>query len=97
LSSSVFSRTDTSTDSERFYVSVLDFLDHPDEQDEVRDLLNWWNWLQFFYSFHIFEADTFFNSQVFPGYVTHKNTVTKQSALARLKEKRAQQCRNMEP
>ena len=43
-SSSVFCRTDTSTDSERFYESVLDFLDHPDEQNEVRDLLNWWNW-----------------------------------------------------
>lgn len=42
-SSSVFCRTDTSTDSERFYQSVLDFLDHPDEKDEVRDLLNWWN------------------------------------------------------
>jgi len=43
-SSSVFCRTDTSTDSERFYESVLDFLDHPDEENEVRDLLNWWNW-----------------------------------------------------
>ena len=43
-SSSVFCRTDTSTDLERFYESVLDFLDHPDEQNEVRDLLNWWNW-----------------------------------------------------
>ena len=43
-SSSVFCRTDTSTDSERFYESVLAFLDHPDEQAEVRDLLYWWNW-----------------------------------------------------
>jgi hypothetical protein len=43
-SSSVFCRTDTSTDSERFYESVLDFLDHPEEKDDIRDLLNWWNW-----------------------------------------------------
>ena len=39
----------------------------------------------------------FFYSQVFLGYVTRENTVTKQSALARLKEKRAQQCQNVEP
>jgi hypothetical protein len=43
-SSSVFCRSDTSTDSERFYESVLDFLDDPEEKDEVTDLLNWWNW-----------------------------------------------------
>ena len=43
-SSSVFCRTDTSTDSKQFYESVLDFLDHPDERNEVHDLLNWWNW-----------------------------------------------------
>jgi hypothetical protein len=43
-SSSVFCRSDTATDSERFYESVLDFLDHPEEKDNVADLLNWWNW-----------------------------------------------------
>ena len=43
-SSSVFCRSDTSTDSERFYKSVLDFLDDLEEKDEVADLLNWWNW-----------------------------------------------------
>jgi len=42
--SSVFCRTDTSTDSEHFYGSVLAFLDHSDEQAEVCDLLHWWNW-----------------------------------------------------
>jgi len=29
------------------------------------------------------------NSQVFPSYITHERGVTKQSALAQLKEKRA--------
>lgn len=77
-SSSVFCRTDTSTDSERFYESVLDFLDHPDEQNEVRDLLNWWN------------------CQVFPSHVSREHTITGTSALARLKEKRAQDPRQPE-
>ncbi|KAG2739948.1 hypothetical protein P692DRAFT_201842565 [Suillus brevipes Sb2] len=41
-SSSVFSRTDTVTDSENFYHSILDLLDDPDETEEVTDLLMWW-------------------------------------------------------
>ncbi|KAG1869689.1 hypothetical protein C8R48DRAFT_597520 [Suillus tomentosus] len=41
-SSSVFSRTDTVTDSENFYHSILDLLDDPDEDEEVTDLLTWW-------------------------------------------------------
>jgi len=43
-SSSVFCRTDTTTDSEGFYNSILDFLDDPDEKDDVHGLLDWWNW-----------------------------------------------------
>jgi hypothetical protein len=43
-SSSVFCRSDTSTDSERFYESVLAFLDNLEKKDDVGDLLNWWNW-----------------------------------------------------
>jgi hypothetical protein len=35
-------------------------------------------------------SDTFVDSQVFPSYVTRERAVTKQSALAKLKEKRAQ-------
>jgi hypothetical protein len=42
-SSSVFCRSDTSTDSARFYESVLHFLDHPDEKGDVNALLLWWN------------------------------------------------------
>ncbi|KAG2069895.1 hypothetical protein BDR04DRAFT_1118827 [Suillus decipiens] len=41
-SSSVFSCTDTVTDSENFYHSILDLLDDPDETEEVTDLLMWW-------------------------------------------------------
>ncbi|KAG2740827.1 hypothetical protein P692DRAFT_201842410 [Suillus brevipes Sb2] len=42
-SSSVFSRTDTTTDSETFYHSLLDLLGDPDESKEVDELLTWWN------------------------------------------------------
>ncbi|KAG1897448.1 uncharacterized protein F5891DRAFT_982631 [Suillus fuscotomentosus] len=41
-SSSVFSRTDTVTDSETFYHSILDLLEDPDECEEVADLMTWW-------------------------------------------------------
>jgi hypothetical protein len=42
-SSPVFSRTDTSTDSERFYTSVLELFEDVEENEEVNDLLAWWN------------------------------------------------------
>ncbi|KAG1824027.1 hypothetical protein EV424DRAFT_1472015 [Suillus variegatus] len=41
-SSSVFSRTDTVTDSENFYHSILDLLEDPYESEEVGDLMMWW-------------------------------------------------------
>ncbi|KAG1813378.1 hypothetical protein EV424DRAFT_1473468 [Suillus variegatus] len=41
-SSSVFSWTDTVTDSENFYISILDLLEDPDESQEVADLMTWW-------------------------------------------------------
>lgn len=40
---SVFCRTDTATDSERFYTSVLEFLEHPEEREDVNELIDWWN------------------------------------------------------
>ncbi|KAG2059277.1 hypothetical protein BDR06DRAFT_979902 [Suillus hirtellus] len=42
-SSSVFSWTDTTTDSEMFYHSLLDLLEDPEESQEVDELLTWWN------------------------------------------------------
>ncbi|KAG0691546.1 hypothetical protein DFH29DRAFT_1010795 [Suillus ampliporus] len=42
-SSSVFSQTDTSTDSETFYHSLLNLFEDPDESKEVAELLIWWN------------------------------------------------------
>jgi hypothetical protein len=42
-SSPIFSRTDTVTDSETFYSSILDLFDDVEEQGEVKDLIAWWN------------------------------------------------------
>ncbi|KAJ3517088.1 hypothetical protein NMY22_g14042 [Coprinellus aureogranulatus] len=42
-SSAVFSRNDKSTDSERFYRSIMDFLESPSEHEEVDELIKWWN------------------------------------------------------
>ncbi|KAJ3528944.1 hypothetical protein NMY22_g9199 [Coprinellus aureogranulatus] len=42
-SSAVFCRNDRSTDSERFYKTIIEFLESPSEEEEVGDLLKWWN------------------------------------------------------
>jgi hypothetical protein len=42
-SAPVFSRTDTTTDSERFYNSIFYLLHDVEEQVEVNLLLSWWN------------------------------------------------------
>ncbi|GBE89789.1 hypothetical protein SCP_1701140 [Sparassis crispa] len=70
-SSPVFSRTDTATDSERFYNSILDLFEDVDEQEEVNELLLWWN------------------RQVFPNSSTARRPVSKNSALAKIRERRA--------
>ncbi|TEB31011.1 hypothetical protein FA13DRAFT_1754862 [Coprinellus micaceus] len=52
-SSAVFSRNDKSTDSERFYQSIMDFLESPSEREEVKGLIRWWN----VYAFPICDKD----------------------------------------
>ena len=42
-SSAVFCRNDRSTDSERFYKSIVDWLESPSEKEEVDALMKWWN------------------------------------------------------
>ena len=42
-SSPVFCRLDTISDSERFYLSVLELFNDIEELNEVNDLLAWWN------------------------------------------------------
>ncbi|KAH7923133.1 hypothetical protein BV22DRAFT_1015956, partial [Leucogyrophana mollusca] len=69
-SSPVFSRTDTVTDSERFYNTLQDLLEDPEEKEEVDLLLVWWN------------------RQVFPSYSSSQRAPAKDSALARIRERR---------
>ncbi|KAG6905361.1 hypothetical protein DXG01_003234 [Tephrocybe rancida] len=42
--SSTFSRTDSVTDSDRFYNTILRMFHDPNEVEEVNPLLHWWNW-----------------------------------------------------
>ncbi|KAG1746981.1 hypothetical protein EDD22DRAFT_958306 [Suillus occidentalis] len=70
-SSSVFSRTDTVTDSENFYHSILDLLEDPAESEEVGDLMIWWT------------------RRVFPNSSSSQRSISKNSALSKIREKRA--------
>ncbi|KAG2028493.1 hypothetical protein BDR03DRAFT_988412, partial [Suillus americanus] len=70
-SSSVFSRTDTITDSDNFYHSILDLLEDPDENEEVADLMMWWT------------------RRVFPNSSSSQRSISKNSALSKIREKRA--------
>ncbi|KAG1892880.1 uncharacterized protein F5891DRAFT_963751 [Suillus fuscotomentosus] len=70
-SSSVFSRTDTVTDSENFYHTILDLLDDPDEIQEVTDLMTWWT------------------RRVFPNSSCSQQSISQNSALSKIREKRA--------
>ncbi|KAG2114912.1 hypothetical protein BD769DRAFT_1629976 [Suillus cothurnatus] len=70
-SSSVFSRTDTITDSDNFYHSILDLLEDPDENEEVADLMMWWT------------------RRVFPNSSSLQRSISKNSALSKIREKRA--------
>jgi hypothetical protein len=84
----VFCRSDTLTDSERFYVSALEFLDDPEEKAEVDDLVNWWNWYDIVYCWHIYYVADLCDSQVFPSHVKRTQGVTKGGALASLRNRR---------
>ena len=46
-SSSVFSKSDLVTDSERFYLSVLEELESEEAQEDWNTLKDWWNRLEF--------------------------------------------------
>jgi len=78
------------TDSERFYNSILDLFDDVEEQEEVNDLKAWWNrYVLSLITFHRKQLKPRFYSQIFPNYSSSRRPVCKNSALARIKEKRA--------
>ncbi|KAI0055392.1 hypothetical protein BV25DRAFT_1921867 [Artomyces pyxidatus] len=70
-SATMFSRTDTVLDSERFYNSVFELFEDIDERQEVDSLITWWN------------------RQIFPSFTSAQIVPTEDSALAKIKEKRA--------
>jgi len=88
----VFSRTDTATDSERFYNSVLDLFEDPEEKEEVNDLITWWN--RYILIHRLFAGVTTNASihirQIFPSYSSVRHPVCKSSTLARIKKKQAE-------
>ena len=43
-SAPVFCRSDTVSDSEQFYLSVLEHFNDMEELKEVNNLLEWWDW-----------------------------------------------------
>jgi len=78
------------TDSETFYSSILELLEDPDERLEVVELLIWWNrYLSLFGALQSTDNPTL--SQIFPHHANPSRVVAKNSALARIKEKRAAQ------
>ena len=78
------------TDSERFYTSVLDLLEDHDEAREVGDLLAWWNGLVIQAQHNIYSLwYLLFFSQIFPNYSEPSRPLSKESALAKIKAKRA--------
>ncbi|KAG1869088.1 hypothetical protein C8R48DRAFT_771259 [Suillus tomentosus] len=83
----VFSRTDTVTDSETFYHSLLDLLEDPDECGEVTELLLWWNRQVNMYS-EMFKPLQLF-SQIFPTSSAAKRPLKANSALSKIRQKRA--------
>lgn len=88
-SSAVFSRTDTTTDSERFYQSVLEVLTDIEEQQEVDELLKWWNRWILLYRDTAATTNISPTRQIFPSYSSAQRAPKENSAMAKLKERRA--------
>ena len=68
--------------------SILDFLEDPKEEEEVGNLLRYWN--QYVSIIPIVRKVLIVNRQIFPTYSGEKIRITKDSALARLKQSRRQ-------
>ena len=66
--------------------SILDFLEDPKEEKEVDNLLRYWN--QYVSVIPIIQKVLIVNRQIFPAYSGKKIHITKDSALARLKQSR---------
>ncbi|KAG1820670.1 hypothetical protein DFJ58DRAFT_720189 [Suillus subalutaceus] len=75
-SSSVFSQTNTTTNSKTFYHSLLDLMEDPEECKEVDELLTWWNWLIITYA-----------AKFFPLPPAAKRPISANSALSKIQQR----------
>ena len=66
----MFSRTDTVTDSDRFYNSILELFDDIEEQEEVRELIEWWNRYVRWELADIRNINLMRYRQIFPNYIS---------------------------
>lgn len=85
----MFSRTDTVTDSDRFYNSILELFDDIEEQEEVRELIEWWNRYVRWELADIRNINLMRYRQIFPNYISTRRPLPMNSALAKIKERRA--------
>lgn len=65
----------------------MELLEDADEVDEVDQLVTWWN--RFDRALSDLSVLTLQNRQIFPLYTTTERLPTKNSALARIRQKRA--------
>ena len=87
-SAQVFSHMDHVTNSECFYNSILELLEEREERDEVNQLMTWWNR----YIRNLIESTSLTNilRQIFPLYTEVEGLPSKDSVLARIRQKRAE-------
>ena len=88
-SSSVFSRTDTTTDSEHFY----EILEDPEEQQEVQALMKWWNMWALYNTIQKFKLLNMIlsinNRHIFPNHVSGLCAPKKDCVISKIREKQA--------
>jgi hypothetical protein len=93
-SASIFSHTDKTTDSERFYLSLFDLLDDAREKRELDALFSWWNMYVLFQTMNSFESiiEMFIHRKVFPHVSPEAVEVPiEESALDRIRQVWAEQ------
>jgi hypothetical protein len=86
--SSVFLRTDTVMDSKNFYHSILYLLEDPEESEEVGNLMMWWTWFMIHLIKLELQSNTLY-SRVFPNSSLLQHSISKNSVLSKIWEKRA--------
>ena len=89
--SSIFSKTDTVTDSERFYNTMLDLFNLADKKKDINDLLTWWNWYVIIPNTlsMVTESLYLYYRQIFSSYLVAWPSIDQDSPLARIKAKRS--------